>query len=705
MSPQLQRQKTLAALLAWLLALAEKQPLVLVVEDLHWLDPSTLEWLGLVIEQCPTARVLLLCTFRPEFEPPWPSRAHLLPVTLSRLSPQQARQLVAGAVSNAPLSDALLETIAERADGVPLFAEELAKDVAEADRSHAGSLAERDIPETVRDLLMARLDRLGEAKTVAQIGGAIGREFPYALIEAVVPLTPADLQEALARLVASELVYQRGLPPDASYSFKHALVQDEAYASLLEGQRQEIHGRIADSLEARFVEFAARRPEEIARHCELASRTAQAIGHYRRAGEFSVRRSAYAEAIGHLHKALELLRTLPDGAERDRQELSLTTTLGGALAITRGFASPKVEQAYVRARHLAGQLGDASELFRTLNALMAFHGVRAEYATAREIGDELVRRARSARDRERLLVAHWLMASLGAFWLGEFSQALEHAEEAAGYYDPRDYKDHDYPYSRGDPGLNVFGVASAVLWHLGYPDQALARLREARERARELSDPFSEATLVQYGPRLHRWRGEYGAALKEAEALMALADEQKFLFQAANAIRERTLTMTGLGKLDAGIAGLRALEERARRSGILCGGSELLAALARALGNAGQVEEGLAMVAEALAFVASTGERYREAEIYRIKGDLLLSGSQPEPAQAEAAFHDALEVARRQRAKSLELPAATNLARLLRNQGRRDEGRALLQPVYDWFTEGFDTADLKDARALLDELQ
>jgi predicted ATPase len=703
-SPQLQRQKTLAALCAWLLALGEKQPLVLVLEDLHWTDPSTLEWLGLLVEQCPTAGVLLLLTFRPEFEPPWPGQARLLHIALDRLKRDEARRLVAEAASGTALPHEFVDRIAERSDGVPLFAEELAKDVLDTEPGRTGSLAERDIPETVQDLLMARLDRLGAAKQVAQIGAAIGREFPYALLEAVAPLKPPELQEGIGRLVESELVYPRGLPPDASYSFKHALVQEAAYESLLKSQRRELHGRIADALDARFAEFVARRPEEIARHYELAGRTTQAIGHYQRAGERSAKQSAYVEAIGYLHKALELLRTLPDGAERDRRELSLTTRLGGALAITQGFASSEVEHTYVRARHLAEQLGDTTELFRTLNGLMAFHGVRAENDRARELGGELVHRARSTRDREQLLLAHWLMASLGSFWLGEFSQALEHVEAAIGHYDPRDYKAHDYPYSRGDPGLNVFGVASGVLWHLGYPDQALERMREARARARELSDPFSEATLVQYGPRLNRWRGDYRAALEEAEALMALADEHGFLFQSGNANRERTLALTGLGNLDAGIAGLRALEEAARGSGLLCGYSETLAALARALGSVGQVEEGLAVVAEALAFVARTGERYREAEIHRIEGDLLLGGSQPEPAQAEAAFRTALEVVRRQSAKSLELPVATSLARLWQQQGRMEEARALLQPVYDWFTEGFDTPPLKDAKALLEEL-
>jgi predicted ATPase len=702
-SPQLQRQKTLEALLTWLLALGGKQPVALLAEDLHWTDPSTLEWLGLLIEQCPTAGVLLLLTFRPEFEPPWPMHAHLQPISLNRLKREEARALALEAIPGTALPEVLVGEIAARSDGVPLFVEELAKGIVEAGHD-PDSLSGLEIPETLQDSLMARLDRLGEAKQVAQFGAALGREFPYALLEAVAPLKETPLREGLGRLVEAELLYQRGLPPKATYTFKHALVQDAAYQSLLESQHKELHGRIADALEERFPERVTREPELIARHCQEAGRTPHAIAHYQKAGQRAVQRSAYAEAIAHLQRAIELLRTLPESTERDRQELSLQTTFGSALAISRGFSSPEVRQAYVRARHLSEQLGDTPELFRTLNGLMALHLVRAEHDRARELAEEMLRLARGTRDPEQLLVAHWLMAWGGSLWHGEFSRAREHVEEAIRRYDPQDYRAHDYPYSRGDPGLNVLGVASHVLWHLGYPDQALARIREARTRARELSDPYSQATVILFGPPLHLLRGEYRAALEEAEALMTLSREHGFLFQLQTGALSRAKALTLLGQLDEGIAGLRAALDAARASGNEAATSGRLAELAQALGNAGQVEEGLAVLAEAQAFVASSGERYHEAEILRIKGDLLLAHPTPDHAHAETTFHEALEVARRQSAKSLELRAATSLARSWQRQGRQEEARALLQPVYDWFTEGFDTADLKDAKALLEEL-
>jgi predicted ATPase len=400
---------------------------------------------------------------------------------------------------------------------------------------------------------------------------------------------------------------------------------------------------------------------------------------------------------------MDLLRALPESTERDRQELSLQTRLGEALAMSRGLSSPGVEQCYVRARHLSEQLGDATELFRTLDGLAALHWGRAEWERARELEEELLRLARGTRDPAQLLVAYWNTAN-GSYSRGEISRAREHAEEAIGLYDPEDYRDRHYPYNRADAGILVLGLASLVLWQLGYPDQALARVREARALARELSDPLRQTFVLVNAAILHSYRREYRAALEEAEAGMALGREHGFLGTLGFAALSRAQALTFLGQLDEGIAGLRASLDAVRTSGMKWGSSGVLAVLAQALGNAGQVEEGLAVVAEAQAFVTRTGERCDEVEVHRVKGELLLLLPTPDHAQAEAAFREALEVARRQSAKSWELRAATSLARLWQQQGRKEEARALLQPVYDWFTEGFDTVNLKDAKALLDEL-
>jgi len=697
-TPQLQRQRTFETLLAWVLALAEKQLLVLLVEDLHWIDPSTLEWLGLVVGQCPTADVLLLMTHRPHFEPPWAAREHLHAITLSRLTRRQSQELVAQTTAEAVLPAELVDRIAARSDGVPLFVEELAKGVV-----GAGSTDAEDIPETLHDSLMARLDRLGDAKQVAQLGAAIGREFPYLLLEAVAPLKDTALREGLGRLVEAELVYQRGLPPKAVYTFKHALVQDTAHQSLLASQRKELHGRIADALDQHFPERVRREPEEIARHCAQAGRTEDAIGHYQRAGEQAILRFAYVEANGHLDTAIGLVGTLPESIERDRQELSLRAMLAAALSITRGMSSPEAEQVYVRTRHLSEQLGDARELFRALFGLHELHFGRAEHNTTRGLGEEMLRRAQETQDPEQLVVAPWMIGA-GSYYRGELSRARDHLEEAIELYDRQDYTPHQYRYTRVNPGIAVLGWASGVLWILGYPDQASARIREARAKAPEMCDPFNQANVGIFSVNLHLNRREYRVALEQAEAVMALASEHGFLAHLALGTLNRAQALTLVGQLDEGIARTRAILDGMRSSGLALGLSDHLTKLAQALGNAGQAEEGLALVAEARAFAAGSGERFAEAEIHRIRGHLLMTLPAPDPAQAEMAFREALEVARRQSAKSYELLAATSLAGLWQGQGRKEEARALLQPVYQWFTEGFDTKDLKDAKALLSEL-
>jgi TOMM system kinase/cyclase fusion protein len=702
-SPQLQRQKTLEALLAWVLALGEKQPVVLLVEDLHWADPSTLEWLGLLIEQCPTARVLLLPTFRPDFEPTWPGRDHVLALRLNRLNPRHAKELVAAAISGEALPGELVDRLATRSDGIPFFVEELAKGAVEAGLGQAGPLAGLEIPETLQDSLMARLDRLGDAKQVAQLGSAIGREFPFALLKAVAPLKEVALREGLGRLAEAELLYQRGLPPKAVYTFKHALLQDTAYESLLESQRRELHGRIADALEKHFPDRVAREPEEIARHLEKAGRGERAIAHYRRAGERAVHHSAHPEAIAHLHRAMELLGALPESTERDRQELALYTTLGEALALSRGVESPEVEQLYARARQLSEQLSDATELFRTLDGLAAMHWGRAEWERARELEEELLRLAQETGDPAQLLVGYWNVAN-GSYYRGDFLRARRHAAEAIKIYDPEDYRNRHYPYNRADAGIVALGVASHALWQLGYPAQALAKRHEAQALARDLADPLRDATVLTHSAELRLFRREYPAALEEAEALVEFGRDRGFLFHLAVGAIRRAQALALLGQLDEGIAGILATLDASRATGLHWGASHWLAELARALGRAGRVEEGLSAAAEARAFVTRTQERFVEAEVHRIQGDLFLTLPTPDPPRAEAAFREALEVARRQSARSWELRAATSLAHLLRGQGRRDEARALLQPVYDWFTEGFDTADLKDAKALLGEL-
>ncbi len=691
-SPQLQRQRTLETLLAWVFAQGEKQPLVLVVEDLHWIDPSTLEWLGLLIEQCPTAGLLLLLTHRPEFEPPWPPRGYVLPVSVGRLGRRHTKDLVAAAVSGDPLSEPVVDRLAAQSDGIPLFVEELAKGYVES--RPTGSASGLEVPETLQDSLTARLDRLGEAKQVAQIGAVLGREFPYALLEAAAPVQPGALRKGLARLVEAELLYRRGFPPDATYTFKHALVQDTAYESLLESRRRELHGRIADALEARFPERVAREPELIAHHCGQAARTWEAIGHYRRAGERATQRFAHPEAISHLRQALEMLGKLPESAERDREELGLQVALGPSLIAVRGYSDPELGRAYERARALCGELVDTPELVRTLIGLSLYNFIRGDAASGAELARQALTAAHRVGESFPILMAHTRLG-INLFAMGQLSPALDHLEQAIRLHDPARHRSLEAAWGQG-VGVSVARLIAAItLWVTGYPDRARRLHQEAIDLARK-GDPFDLAqALVGDVPQLAR---ERELARRQAEEALAIARERGFPYLVLQARLNRGWALggaSGLGEVQESLALFQKWGSKVFLSSWLRLAIELNQEL-------GRTEDALTALETAFRISQETGARMARPELYRLKGVIL--STEGSVRDAESCFHRALEIAREMKAKSWELRTATSLARLLRDERRRDEARDLLQPVYDWFTEGFDTPDLKDARALLDEL-
>src|SRR5262245_27482642 len=436
LSPQQQRQQTQDALVAWLLEEATRQPVLAVWEDLHWADPTTLELLGLLVEQTPTAAMLHVLTFRPEFSPPWPTRSHLTPITLNRLERPQVAALIAHLAGSKALPAEVVAHTVTKTDGVPLYVEELTKmllasDLLRAEAEHyvlTGPLSTMAIPETLQDSLMARLDQLGIAKEVAQLGAVLGREFAYDMLMAVSSQDEAAVQDGLARLVAAELLYQRGRPPRAWYMFKHALIQDAAYASLLQSTRQQVHQQVAQLLEARFPEVAETQPELVAHHYTAAGCTEQAVGYWQRAGEQASDRSAHLEAISHVTTGIELLKTLPETPEHTQQALSLHIALGAALLVTKGHAAPEVEHAYSQARALCQQVGETPELVPILFGLWKFYLVRAQLHTARELGDTLLRLAQQTRDPALSVIAHY---ALGETWfcLGVLPAARQHAEE------------------------------------------------------------------------------------------------------------------------------------------------------------------------------------------------------------------------------------------------------------------------------------
>jgi class 3 adenylate cyclase/predicted ATPase len=711
LSPQRLKQKTLETILVILLEQAATHPTLLIVEDLHWVDPTTMEWLSLVVDQVPTTSLCLLVTCRPEFQLPWSSRSYLTQMTLNRLPRTQVAQMVELLVDRVtggkPFPTELMQHLVEKTDGIPLFVEEMTKTVLESDiitadkREYirAGSVPAVAIPATLQDSLMARLDRLVTAKGLVQLGATLGRHFSYALLQAVAQLDEETLQRELQRLVTAELLYQRGVPPQATYFFKHALIQDVAYQSLLKSTRQHYHQRIAQVLETHFPEAVATQPELLAHHYTAASCTEQAVIYWQRAGVQASEHSANLEAISHFTTGIELLKTLPETPVRTQQALTLYIALGAALQMTKGLAAPEVEHVYIQAHTLCQQVGETPQLVPVLLGLWRFYAVRPQWHTARELGETLLRLAHHAYDPGLFVVAHY---ALGYTWLylGALPAARQHLENGIARYTPDQRR---APVFRMGPDLGVGCrlYAAQTLWLLGYPNQALARLHEALALAHELSHPYSLALARCYAAFVSQFRRDVPAVHDQAEATIALSTAQGFALVAAmgTSICGWALAMQGQG--EEGLAQVRQGIAAYRATGAASGVPYACTVLAEVADYLSHPEDGLQALAEAHTLVEQHEERYWEAEIYRLRGVLFLRQPGTPQAEAEAWLQRALNVARRQQAKSLELRAAMSLAHLRQHQGKRTEAYELLAPVYNWFTEGFDTADLQEAKALL----
>ncbi len=618
-TPQRQKQKTLETLLAWLLYEAQQQPVLMVVEDLHWIDPSTLELLSLLLDQVPSARLLVVLTFRPDFTPPWPLAAHLTQLTLNRFARGEIETMVRRVAKEDALPQDLVQQIVARTDGVPLFVEELTKMVLE-DRGAHHTMLLQTIPTTLQDSLMARLDRLNTAKEVAQLGATIGREFSYELLRAVAFVDEKNLRSALAKLVDSELLYQRGQPPTAHYTFKHALIQDTAYQSLLKSTRQHYHQRIAQILEEQFPESKETQPELLAQHYTEAGLVERAISYWREAGQRATERSANTEAISHLTTGLELLKTLPDTPKRTQQELALQLAQSGPLMSTKGPATPEVEQAYARALSLCRQLEDTPQLFPVLVGLRIFYTVRGELQTACELGEQLLRLAQRVHDPALLGEAH-IALGVPLNLLGELASAREHLERGLALCDPQQ-RASIYRYG-ADIGVIARTLLAQLLWVLGYPNQARECSLEALTRAQEVNLPFSTAVAWNLTTVLLQFLHEPQAIQQRAEALRVLCHEQGLSGYFAGAIVPHGWALALQGQEEVGIQQIQQGLATVRATGTEVYRPYYLALLAEAHGKTGQIEEGLIILIEAMAAVDRTGERWYEAELYRLKGELL----------------------------------------------------------------------------------
>jgi tetratricopeptide (TPR) repeat protein len=704
LSPDQQRRSLLATLIEWLLGAARAEPLAMVIEDLHWSDASTLELIQLMAEQGATAGLFLLITARPEFRAEWPLRAHHTQITLNRLSTRNVREMIAQVAAQNALADETLDTVVERTSGVPLFVEELTRAVLESGNL---KLSDREIPATLHDSLMARLDRLGSAKEVLQIGSVIGSEFSYELLRAVHSLPDEDLQRQLRILSDADLLHVRGIAPEASYQFKHALIRDAAYEALLRSWRKELHSRIAEVLVEQFPERVTSAPELLAHHYTEAGLVGQAISHWQQAGQMAVDHSANVEAISHFTRALDLLKLLPPTPENAEVELALQISLAVPLASTKGWAAPEVRDVYARGQELCRQTGNSTHLVSVLYGLRTFYHIAGDFREARRLADELVALAETREDSYLFLARSALGSTL--FCVGELTSARTQLEKGISIGTPGQYPSHMQLYSM-DTGIILLGFLAWTLWFLGFPDQGRKRNQEDLVAAHGLAHPYSMAWALSYAAWFHMYSREALAAQQQAEAAIATATEYGFAqilawgnIERGWALAESGKTAQGLQQIEQGLGSLQSIGAEAATSWVL-------ALMAEARARIGEIERGLALLADAVQVIEKNDEHFYEAEVYRLKGQLTLQRFNPRDSKgglekkAEEYFRTAIQIARTQHAKSLELRAVVSLARLRRQQGKKEEARNRLAEIYGWFTEGFDTADLKEAKALLDEL-
>jgi tetratricopeptide (TPR) repeat protein len=690
MPPDQQRKRLLATLVAWATGAAKAQPLVIATEDLHWADPSTLEVTQLLVEQGATAPLMLIYTARPEFRAPWSMRAHHTQVTLNRLGVRDIRAIVARVAASRALTDETVAAVVERTGGVPLFVEELTRAVLEAGDA---KLSARDIPATLHDSLMARLDRLGAAKEVAQVGAVIGNEFSYELLHAVHPIVEADLQHALGELADAELLYVQGLAPDAIYQFKHALIRDAAYEALLKSRRKELHRSVARIIDEQFPALKEMHPEVLARHWTEAGEIEPAIAEWSRTGKTAQARNAFREALESYQQAVAVLSRLPATAERDTRELELWQSIYLMARVTKGYTAPETIDAIEHVAVLAKKTGNLTQQVISLRSRGHIAYFSGDLPTAIRLGDQALELAVREGSPYGLALVHSLQLQ-ARYFRGDLAGAERHFTEGLNFF--------------GDPGLRQypgaamgpFAFASLNVWLLGRADTATARMEQMVAIANE-DNPYDVAFSAYFQAALKNALREYDQAEVLAEQALGLSEKYQFPDLAALSRCLLGHVRAHMGRATEGIGLIRRGGVDLVKVGARLGAAGLFPThLAVAFEREGSIGEALETIEHALQG-SSEVLNYRP-ESLRIRGSLRLK--QGGATQAETDFRDAVTLAKKMGAKAWELRATTSLARLLRDSGRRDEARAVLAAIYDWFAEGFDTADLKDAKALLDEL-
>jgi len=716
LAPQQRRQQTLEALVSQLGALALQDPVLMIFEDAHWSDPTSLEVFDRVVDRIRTLRVLLLVTFRPEFEAPWVGQPHVTALTINRLTQRDVIDMIDRVVGNSLIPATIRQDIIERTDGIPLFVEEMTKAVLEAEsegeaRRTAASVpsAALAVPATLHASLMARLDRLGAAKEVAQIGAAIGREFSHALLVAVVGKPETELGLALDRLIAAGLLFRQGVAPHATYLFKHALVQDAAYGTLLREARRALHARIAEVLECQFAEIAESRPELLARHCAEAGLIEKAAGLWGRAGQQSLTRSALTEAAAQFTRAIAQLESVPITAALRRDQIKLQVGLANALMHVKGYAAPETKSAFRQARALieqAEELGEPPDdpllLFSILYGFWVEHLLAFNGDLLHELAAEFLTRAEKHGATVPLMIAHRTMGITLAF-TGNIAEARARYTRVLALYDPAEHRLLVTRFGT-DSQVQALCYRSLNLWLLGYPEAAQADTDHAVKVAREIGNAASLMLALGVTNLTHMLCGNYVAADALADELVVLADEKGVPLRKAEATIRRGCVFALTGRAADAVQMISSGVTAWRSTGSTVWTPLYMSFLANAFARLGKFDDAWRCIGEAMTAAETTKERWFEADIHRMAGEIALLSGEPDAAKAEGYFERALAVARQQQAKSFELRAAMSMARLWCGRGRRNEARDLLAPVYCWFTEGFDTPDLKEAKTLLDEL-
>ena len=710
LSPQKQREKTHEALLDWLRACARKQPVLFIIEDLHWIDPSSLELLSRLVEQGFNDRILTLLTFRPEFETPWKSKAHQTQIALNRLTKRQIAEMIRQKVGRDRVPQTVIDEVAVKSDGIPLFVEEFTKVLTEApsvqdaegDSMASMALRLQEIPATLEDLLMARLDHMASNREVVQLGATLGREFGYELLHAVCSLEETALQAELDKLVQAEMLFQKGRPPQCSYLFKHALIQDAAYKSMLKKKRQQYHGKIAEGLVARFAETAATEPELVAQHYTEAGQSEQGIEYWLRAGQRAGERADYQEAIRHLSRGLDLLNTLPPAPTRDGRELAFRLQLASCYLATRGYASSEVETHVVRARELCEHLGAVAPLFGVMMITWALRFIRGKNALAQKICAELLNLAEASNDEGCRTEAHWAWGCT-TWWAGDFAKSRNHLERGYQSYKPEAALEH-VRFTAQNSGPLLLAYSGLALWSLGYFDQARAKAAQAVAFAERLNHPFSTAASVWQTGFMSQLAGDGPAALAVAEKVQKLSEEQSFAFWIALPLSLRGAALSLMGRHAEAVPLLQDGLRRVEATGCEMVHQNNLGCLADALWQTGRRHEAWAALNRAFALTERDQERYIESELYRRKAAFLADESPAKVAEITTCLETAIAIARRQEARFFELRSTLALARLRLVSGGPGEARGLVQPLVDWFTEGFDAPDLVRAREFLETL-